>query len=132
MRAYAQGVRARVFRAVDEGKSRAEIIDFLQVLRATIKRDVKQRHETGDIQSRSIPGRTPKKGAALEELLEAQPDARLEDYYQREEHQYGVQVSTSTIRAWLFCHSEHEECDIFSALETLALVRVAFRDASLS
>ena len=42
MRAYSQDLRQQVLRAVDDGKSRAEIIDLFQVSRVTIKRYVKQ------------------------------------------------------------------------------------------
>src|SRR5206468_12562719 len=101
MRAYSQDLRQRVLRAVDEGKPRAEIIDFFQVSRATIKRYVKQRRETGTVLPRPIPGRPPKKGAALQagvqELLEAYPNARLEDYCQWWERLRGVKVSTSSM-----------------------------------
>lgn len=92
MRAYPQDLRQQVLRAVEEGKPRAEIIDYFQVSRATIKRYLKQRRETGTVLSRPIPGRTPKKGAALQsgmqELLEAYPNARLQDYCQWREEQH--------------------------------------------
>ena len=80
MRAYSQEVRQQVLRAVDEGTSRAEIIERYQVSRATIKRYLKQRRETGNVLPRSIPGRPPRKKAALQKgepaLLEAHPEAR--------------------------------------------------------
>ena len=65
MRAYSQEVRQQVLRAVDEGIPRAEIIERFQVSRATIKRYLKQRRETGNVLSRPIPGRPPRKQAAL-------------------------------------------------------------------
>jgi transposase len=80
MRAYPQDLRQQVLRAVDEGISRAQIMDRFQVSRATIKRYLKQRRETGTVLPRPIPGRPPKKGVALrmgvQELLEAHPGAR--------------------------------------------------------
>ena len=86
MRAYPQDLRQQVLRAVDEGISRAQIMDLFQVSRATIKRYVKQRRETGTVLPRPIPGRPSKKGAALQmgvqELLEAHPEARQQDYCQ--------------------------------------------------
>jgi transposase len=101
MRAYSQEMRQQVLRAVDEGQSRAQIIDRFQVSRATIKRYLKQRRETGTVLPRPIPGRPPKKGAALQagvqELLEAYPNARLEDYCQWWESLHGVKVSTSSM-----------------------------------
>src|SRR5712691_550804 len=101
MRAYSPEVRQQVLRAVDEGKSRAQIIDSFQVSRATIKRYVKQRRETGTVLPRPIPGRPPKKGAALQmgvqELLEAHPDASQQDYCQWWEATHGMQVSRATM-----------------------------------
>ena len=84
MRAYSQNLRQQVLRAVDEGNARAQIIERFQVSRATIKRYVKQRRETGNVMQRPIPGRPPRIGTALQmgvqELLEAHPDASQNDY----------------------------------------------------
>lgn len=104
MRAYSQELRQRVLRAVDEGTSRAEIIERFQVSRATIKRYVKQRRETGTVLPRPIPGRPARKGAALQmgvqELLEAHPDASQQEYCQWWEAEHGMHVSrTSMSRA---------------------------------
>ncbi|SRR5579884_4467071 len=101
MRAYSQDLRERVLRAVDEGKPRKQIIELFQVSRATIKRYLKQRRETGTLQPRPIPGRPASKGALLRahvsELIQERPDARLEDYCQMWESQHGIQVSASTM-----------------------------------
>jgi transposase len=101
MRAYSQDLRQRVLRAVDNGKSRAEIIDLFQVSRATIKRYVKQMRETGTVLPRPIPGRPSKKGAALrmgvQELLEAHPEASQEDYCQWWEAEHGMHVSQASM-----------------------------------
>jgi transposase len=101
MRAYSQDLRQQVLRAVDEGQSRAEIIAHFQVSRATIKRYLKQRRETGTVLPRPIPGRPPKKGAALQagvqDLLEAHPGARLQDSCHWWESLHGVKVSTSSM-----------------------------------
>src|SRR5262249_5953388 len=57
--------------------------------------------ETGNVQPRRIPGRAPKKVAALQEhiheLLQTRSDASLEDYCQMWESQQGVKVSPSTM-----------------------------------
>ena len=101
MRAYSQDLRERVLRAVDEGKSRTQIIELFQVSRATIKRYLKQRRETGHVQARPIPGRTPKKGGALQAevpaLVQVRPDGRLEDYCHLWQERSGVRVSLSTM-----------------------------------
>jgi len=101
MRAYSQEVRQQVLRAVDEGQSRAQIIDRFQVSRATIKRYLKQRRETGTVLPRPIPGRPPKKGVALQrgmqELLEAHPGASQQDYCQWWEAEHGMHVSRASM-----------------------------------
>jgi transposase len=101
MRAYTQDVRQQVLRAVDEGKSPAQIIERFQVSRATIKRYEKQRRETGNVLPRPIPGRPPRKGAALQmgvqELLEAHPDASQNEYCQWWEAEHGIPVSRASM-----------------------------------
>ncbi|HLH60881.1 MAG TPA: helix-turn-helix domain-containing protein [Ktedonobacteraceae bacterium] len=101
MKAYSQDLRERVLRAVDEGKPRAQIMELFHISRATIKRYLKQRRETGNVQPQVIPGRTPKKTAALqanvEALLQERCDARLEDYCQMWESRSGIKVSPSTM-----------------------------------
>ncbi len=101
MRAYSQDLRQQVLRAVDDGKSRAEIMDLFHVSRATIKRYLKQRRETGTVLPRPIPGRPSKKGVALQmgmqEVLEAHPDASQQDYCQWWEAEHGMQVSRASM-----------------------------------
>src|SRR5581483_7666523 len=101
MRAYSQDLRQQVLRAVDNGPSRDEIIELFPVSRATIKRYVKQRRETGAALPRPIPGRPSKKGAALQvgvqELLEAHPEASQQESCQWWEAEHGMQVSRATM-----------------------------------
>jgi transposase len=101
MRAHTQELRQRVLRAVDEGTSRAEIIERFQVSRATIKRYVKQRRETGNVQPRPIPGRPNVKGralqAALAKQLEAYPAATLREHCRIWETEHDMRVSSATM-----------------------------------
>src|ERR1700692_4814205 len=101
MRAYPQELRQQVLRAVDEGVSRVQIMDLFQVSRATIKRYLKQRRETGTVLPRPIPGRPSRKGSALrmgiQALLEAHPDASQEEYCQWWEAEHGIQVSRASM-----------------------------------
>src|SRR5438067_2623981 len=101
MRAYSQDLRQQVLHAVDDGKSRAEIMDLFQVSRATIKRYVKQRRETGTVLPRPIPGRPSKKGVALQmgvqALLEAHPEASQQEYCQWWEAEHGMHVSRASM-----------------------------------
>src|SRR5579864_1183340 len=101
MKAYSQDLREKVLRAVDQGYARQEIVKLLGVSRATIKRYLKQRRETGTVAPKAIPGRPPKKlgplQAELVAQLQAHDDLRLEDHCQVWEQTHGVKVSTATM-----------------------------------
>jgi transposase len=101
MKAYSIDLRERVLRAVDQGKPRSEIVQMLGVSLATIKRYLKQRRETGHLWPKAIPGRTPRKGAALQAglvaQLEAHPDVSLETHCELWEKEHSMRVSTSTM-----------------------------------
>src|SRR5947199_10803307 len=101
MRAHSQDLRQQVLRAVDAGQSRAQIIECFQVSRATIKRYLKQRRETGSVLPQPIPGRPPRKKAALQlgvqELLEAHPEASQQEYCQWWEAEHGIVVSRASM-----------------------------------
>ena len=101
MKAYSVDVREKVLRAVDQGYPRNEIIKLLGVSRATIKRYLKQRRETGTITARPIPGRPSKKFAPLQAglvaQLQAHPDATLEIHCQIWEQEHGLRVSPTTM-----------------------------------
>src|SRR6266566_10079068 len=102
MRAYTQELRQQVLRAVDEGISRVEIIEQFHVSRATIKRYLKQRRETGDVLPRPIPGRPNVKGKALQaqltQQLLAHPGATLVEHCQIWEAEQRLQISSATMR----------------------------------
>jgi transposase len=101
MKAYSVDLRAKVLRAVDQGYPREEIVKLLGVSRATIKRYLKQRRETGSVTPKAIPGRPPRKLGPLQaELvgqLQAHDDVRLEDHCRLWEQSHGVTVSTATM-----------------------------------
>lgn len=101
MKAYSIDLREKVLRAVDQGYPREEIIKLLGVSRATIKRYLKQRRETGTIAPRAIPGRPPKKlgllQAQLATQLQVHNDLRLEDQCRVFEQTHGVQVGRTTM-----------------------------------
>ena len=101
MRAYSQEVRQEVLRAVDEGLPRIQIIERFQVSRATIKRYLKQRRETGNVLPQPIPGRPPRKKAALQmgvqALLQAHPEASQQGYCQWWEAEHGISVSRASM-----------------------------------
>jgi transposase len=101
MQAYSQDLRQRILQSVDQGKPRAEIIKMFDVSRATIKRYLKLRRETGEVRAKAIPGRPSKKGAVLQAglqpQLEAYPDATLAEHCHYWETTQGVQVSSATM-----------------------------------
>ena len=66
MKAYSPDLRERVLRAVDQGYARNDTIKLFGVSRATIKRYLKQRRETGEVKVKPIPGRPSKKLAPLQ------------------------------------------------------------------
>jgi len=102
MRAYSTDLRQRILRAVDQGHRQAEIAGAFQVSVATIKRYLKQRRETGQVNVKPIPGRPPKKRAAVEAELSTQlaahTDVTLEQHCQLWNATHGEQVSRDTMR----------------------------------
>jgi transposase len=103
MRPYSKDLRLRVLAAVDSGKPRQEVAKTFSVAMPTIKRWLKRRRETGDVEPEPIPGRPARKGAMLKEWLpkhlEANDDLTLEEHQHREafEERFGEAVSTSTV-----------------------------------
>jgi transposase len=101
MKPYSKDLRLRVLSAVDAGKPREEVARTFSVSMPTIKRWLKRRKETGDVEPEPIPGRPPRKGAMLEEWLpkhlQANDDLTLEEHRQAFEEEFGEAVSTSTI-----------------------------------
>jgi transposase len=53
-----------VLRAIDQGKSQAEVAEMFAISTATIKRYLKARRERGDVLPKAIAGRPNVKGAA--------------------------------------------------------------------
>ncbi len=101
MKAYSQDLRQRVLRAIDQGKSQAEVAETFAISTATIKRYLKTRRESGHVLPKPIPGRPSVKGAALQvdllEQLQANPDATREQHCQMWEASHGITVSPASI-----------------------------------
>ena len=78
-----------------------EVARTFSVSMPTIKRWLRRRKETGDVEPQPIPGRPPRKGAMLKEWLskhlKANDDLTLEEHRQAFEEEFGEEVSTSTI-----------------------------------
>lgn len=101
MKAYSEDLRKRVVDTVEQGYPRTEIVKMLGVSLATIKRYLKQYRERGHVKAKAIPGRSPKKLAALQagivEQLRTYPDISLERHCELWEQAHGVQVSRWTM-----------------------------------
>jgi len=101
MKPYSKDLRLRVLSAVDAGTPREEAAKTFSVSMPTIKRWLKRRRETGDVEPKAIPGRPARKGVMLKgwlpEHLEANDDLTLEEHREAFEEEFGERVSTSTI-----------------------------------
>jgi transposase len=101
MKPYSKDLRLRVLAAVDAGTPREEIAKTFSVSMPTIKRWLKRRRETGDVEPRAIPGRPSRKGTLLKEWLphhlEANEDLTLQEHSEAFEEHFGQRVSTSTV-----------------------------------
>jgi transposase len=101
MKPYSKDLRLRVLSAVDAGTPREQVAKTFSVSMPTIKRWLKRRKETGDVEPRAIPGRPSRKGKMLKEWLphhlEANDGLTLEEHSEAFEEHFGQRVSTSTV-----------------------------------
>jgi transposase len=101
MKPYSKDLRLRVLAAVDGGMPRKEVARVFGVSEPTIRRYLRLRRETGDVEAKPVPGPPARKGAALEAALPAQaranPDLTLEEHCELFEDVHGVKVSTATM-----------------------------------
>ena len=101
MKAYSKDLRLRALAAVDRGMPRAQVAKTFGVSASTIKRYLRLREQTGDLQPKLIPGPPARKQMILEEKLPAQvklnPDLTLEEHCELFEDEHGVEVSTATM-----------------------------------
>ena len=101
MKPYSKDLRLRVLSAVDAGTPREEVAKTFSVSMPTIKRWLKRKRETGDVEPDPIPGRPSRKGAMLEgwlpRHLEANDDLTLEEHREAFEEEFSEALSTSTV-----------------------------------
>ena len=101
MNAYSKDLRLKTLAAIDRGIPRKEVADLFGVSLSTIKRWLKRRHKTGDVNAHKIPGRPSVKGKALREWLPQQlksnPDLTLREHCEAFEDESGVEVSEATM-----------------------------------
>jgi transposase len=101
MKAYSEDLRLRIVAAVDGGMPRSEAARTFGVGRATVKRYLQLRRETGALAPRPRRGPPPIKTSALREALPARlavaPDATLAEHCAWYEEASGVRVSGPTM-----------------------------------
>ncbi len=101
MRPYSKDLRLRVLAAVDRGMLRKEVARVFGVSGPTIRRYLRLRRETGDVEPKPVPGPPARKGAALEASLPTQasanPDLTLAEHCELFEEVQGVRVSPATM-----------------------------------
>ncbi len=87
--------------AVDRGMDRREVVEVVGVSLASIKRWLKRRGETGEVEPRPIPGPPAVKGTMLSEWLPTQiernPDLTLDEHCEAFEEDSGMEVSRATM-----------------------------------
>jgi transposase len=101
MKPYSKDLRLKVLEALDRGMPRKEVAQIFGVSMPTIKRWLKRRRETGEVDPKPNPGPPARKGALLEQALPSQlsanPDFTLEEHRQLFEESHGMSVSTASI-----------------------------------
>jgi transposase len=101
MKAYSEDLRRRVLAGVDRGLPRSEAARVFGVSRATVKRYLALRRETGALAPRPRRGPPPIKTAALRDALPprlaAAPDATPGEHCAWYEQASGVRVSDATM-----------------------------------
>ena len=101
MKPYSKDLRVKVLAAVDRGMPRKEVARVFGVSEPTIRRYLRLRRETGDVEPKPVSGPPARKWEALEERLPAQvrlnPDLTLAEHCELFEEESGIEVSTATM-----------------------------------
>jgi len=101
MKPYSKDLRVKVLAAVDRGMPRKDVARIFGVSEPTIRRYLKLRRETGDLEPRPVPGPPARKREALEGHLPAQvhlnPDLTLSEHCELFAEESGMEVSTATM-----------------------------------
>ncbi len=101
MKAYSKDLRLKVLDAVDRGMPRNEVARIFGISVPSIKRWLRRRRESGDVEPSPIPGPPATKGAMLGKWLPGQlennPDLTLKEHCEAFEEDSGVKVSTATM-----------------------------------
>lgn len=100
MCAYSLDLRERVVRAVDQGRTYAEVADLFGISPTTVGR-YRRRQQQGHLRAQSPPGRprqiAPADHPALRAQLTTYPDATLAEHCERWEASHGARITPSTL-----------------------------------
>jgi transposase len=101
MKPYSKDLRLKVLAAVDRSMPRKEVAQVFGVSEPTIRRYLRLRRQTGDVEPKPVPGPPARKREALERRLPAQvrlnPDLTLAEHCELFEDESGMEVSTATM-----------------------------------
>jgi transposase len=101
MNAYSKDLRLKTLAAIDRGIPRKEVAELFGVSMSTIKRWIKRRRLTGEVDIHKIPGRPSVKGKALRQWLPSQlnsnPDLTLKEHCEAFFDETGLEVSEATM-----------------------------------
>jgi transposase len=101
MKPYSKDLRVKVLAAVDRGMPRKDVARIFGVSEPTIRRYLRLRRESGDLEPRPVPGPQARKREALEERLPTQvrlnPDLTLSEHCELFAEESGIEVSTATM-----------------------------------
>jgi transposase len=101
MNAYSKDLRLKALEAIDRGVPRKEVSELFGISRSTVKRWLKRRRQTGDVNIHKIPGRPSVKGEALREWLpghlKRNPELTLREHCEAFEEECDVRVSEATM-----------------------------------
>ena len=101
MRAYSKDLRLKALDAIDRGMPREEVARIFGISVPSIKRWLRRRRESGDVEPSPIPGPPAGKGALVEGWLPGQlednPDLTLAEHCEAFEEAFGAGVSRATM-----------------------------------
>jgi transposase len=101
MKPYSKDLRLKIVAACDRGMPRKEVSRIFGVSEPTLRRYLRLRRETGDVESRPVAGPPARKGEALEAALPGQvsrnPDLTLEEHRELFYDEHGTEVSAASV-----------------------------------
>lgn len=101
MKAYSVDLRERVVQAIERGMARSEAVTTFAVSEGSIKRWQKMHRESVSLAPRRRPGQQPTiksaDDAVVRRLVEATPDATLQEYADEWNNLHDTSVSRWTI-----------------------------------